>query len=67
MENQICIFSTWLEYEAILIKDKLELEGISTTILNKKDSTYNTFGSIELYVSPADEKQARELIEKTNE
>ena len=67
MENQICIFSTWLEYEAILIKDKLELEGIPTTILNKKDSTYNTFGSIELYVSPDDEKRARELIEKTNE
>lgn len=67
MENQVCIFSTSLEYEAILMKDKLSEEGIASTILNKRDSTYGTFGSIELYVLPADEKMARDLIQKANE
>lgn len=67
MENQVCIFSTSLEYEAILMKDKLEEEGISSTILNKRDSTYGTFGSVELYVLLADEKMARDLIQKANE
>ena len=67
MENQICIHSTWLEHEAIIIKDKLDLEGVAAIILDKRDSTYNTFGSFEIYVNPADEIKAKEIIAKSNE
>jgi len=67
MENQVAIFSTSLEYEAILMKDKLDEAGIASTILNQRDSTYGTFGSIQLFVLPNDEKIAREIIQKANE
>lgn len=67
MENQVAIFSTSLEYEAILMKDKLDEAGIASTILNQRDSTYGTFGSIQLLVLPNDEKIAREIIQKANE
>jgi len=67
MENQVAIFSTSLEYEAILMRDKLEEAGITCTILNQRDSTYGSLGSIQLYVVPDDEKNAREIIQKANE
>jgi len=67
MENQVVIFSTSLEYEAILMKDKLDEAGIASTILNQRDLTYGTFGSIQLFVLPNDEKIAREIIQKANE
>lgn len=67
MENQVCIYTTTNEYEASILKDKLALEGIAATVLNKKDSSYKTFGEVELYVNPADEQRARAIIEASHE
>lgn len=67
MENQVRIFSTDNMPQAIIIRDSLALEGIKVTILNKKDSTYGTFGEIELYVQPEDEERAMAIIQQSNE
>jgi hypothetical protein len=67
MENQVRIYSTIRESEAITLRDKLALEGITATILNKKDSSYGTFGEIEIHVQPADVEKARAIIHASNE
>ena len=67
MENLVRIYSTTRESEAITLRDKLGIEGITATILNKKDSSYGTFGELELYVQPADEEKAKAIIGNPNE
>lgn len=63
MENRTKVYTTSVEHSAILMRDKLEAEGISALILNQRDSTYGTFGTIEVYVLNEDEEQAKTLIE----
>ena len=63
MENRTKVYTTTVEHSAILMRDKLEAEGISALILNQRDSTYGTFGTIEVYVLNEDEEQAKTLIE----
>lgn len=63
MENRTKVYTTTVEHSAILMRDKLEAEGISALILNQRDSTYGTFGTIEVYVLNEDEEQAKILIE----
>lgn len=49
-EDWILVYSTNLEYQAELVKQMLENEGIIVQTLNKRDSTYGSFGDIEIYV-----------------
>jgi len=63
MENRTKVYTTTVEHSAILMRDKLEAEGISALILNQKDSTYGTFGTIEVYVLDEDEEKAKKIIE----
>ena len=67
MENKKLVYSTTQEHMAVLIKGKLETEGIAVLTLNQKDSAYTVFGEIELYVDPADEAKAKEIIAQNNE
>ncbi|MCG8578098.1 MAG: DUF2007 domain-containing protein [Flavobacteriales bacterium] len=67
MENRVKIYTTDKVYLAEVIKGNLEASGIDTLILNQKDSSYQAFGYIELYVKPEDEERAREIIAETNE
>lgn len=67
MENQICIYTTELEHEAIIVRDKLEIEGIAAIILDKRDSSYNTFGSFEIHVNPSNQEKAKAIIAESNE
>ncbi|UIR55758.1 DUF2007 domain-containing protein [Sphingobacterium sp. SRCM116780] len=53
--------------EAEIVKQMLEESGIPAIILNKQDSSYLTFGKIELYVNEQDEDQALNLIVSTVE
>lgn len=61
--NLICIYSTSQEHQAVLVEDKLHLANIEVISLNKKDSSYGTFGQIELYVPAAQEAKARTIIQ----
>lgn len=67
MENRKLVYTTTVEHMAHLMRDKLEGEGINTLILNQKDSTYGTFGSIELYVQDEDFDKAKEIVGQSQE
>lgn len=55
------------DHIAHMTKGLLESRGIPTLILNQKDSSYNAFGLIELYVAPEFEEEAKKIIEENNE
>ena len=57
------IFSTEVSYRADIVKDVLEDQGIKSVILNKKDSSYNNFGALEVLVMPDDIIRAKQIIE----
>lgn len=57
------IFSTEVAYRADIVKDVLEDQGIKSVILNKKDSSYNNFGALEVLVMPDDIIRAKQIIE----
>ncbi len=56
------IYTTSQPYQAELIKQKLENDGIESVVINKHDSTYNTFGEAEIYVNEIDKEKAIHLI-----
>lgn len=56
------IYETQSQSNAEIIKGVLEENEIDAVVMNKKDSTIQTFGQIEVYVKPADENAAIELI-----
>ena len=64
MENWQCIYTTDQEYQADLVKGYLANENVEAVIFNKKDSAYNIFGRVEVYVQPEDENLAIELIKE---
>ncbi len=49
-------------YKVEIAKGLLKNQNINSVILNKKDSVYQTFGNIELYVSKEDEINAIEIL-----
>ena len=67
MENRKMVFTTTMEHAAGLMKDQLEAAGINTLILNQRDSTYGTFGTIELYVLNEDAEKAKQIVEANQE
>ncbi|MGM0478749.1 MAG: hypothetical protein ACQERC_05970 [Bacteroidota bacterium] len=66
-DSKQVVFRTTEDHLARLIVMKLEEEGIQVFYINKKDSSYNNFGQIELYVERNDVIRARYLIDKSNE
>lgn len=58
-----CILTTKEEYQAIIARDLLEEESINAVIINQKDTTYTSFGDIELYVADEDVERALKIIE----
>jgi hypothetical protein len=49
-------------YQAELLKQALEDQGITAVVLNKRDSTYMTFGRFEIYCSEKDAGVAAEIV-----
>ena len=60
----IKLFSTENPNTAEIIKQMLEENNINVVLLNKQDSSYNMFGSIELYVEKDNIESAKSLITK---
>ena len=50
-----------------LMKAKLRAEDVHVFTINKRDSSYNAFGEIELYVKADDVVRAKYIIDSTNE
>lgn len=65
-ENKL-VYKTTQMYLANIMKLKLEEESIQVYIINKRDSSYNDFGQIELYVHQDDVLRAKYIIEKEYE
>ena len=67
-KNWINIFKSANPIEAEIIKPMLEENNITAVMLNKQDSSYNMFGSIDLYVKEESRTIALQLInEQHNE
>ena len=58
------IFSSVNPLEVEIIKQMLDENNITAVILNKQDSSYNMFGSINLYVKEENQTIALQLIKK---
>lgn len=56
------VFSTSLPYQAEIVKSLLLENDIISVIINKQDSSYLTFGEIELYVKRNDILSAKQII-----
>lgn len=66
-DSQRIIFRTTENHLAYIIKLKLEEEGIEVILIDKKDSSYNNFGELELYVDAEDVVKAKFLIDNPHE
>jgi len=60
----INIFNSGNPIEVEIIKQMLEEHNITAVMLNKQDSSYNMFGSIDLYVKEENQTIALPLIKE---
>ncbi len=63
----ICVYKTQQDFEAEAIKGNLETQGIPTVILNKKDSSYQAFGYLEIHVDVTKKEEAIAYINSNYE
>ena len=49
-------------FQADLLKATLEAQGFSVLILNKRDSSYGTFGEVEVHVPAQDAQRAADWL-----
>jgi hypothetical protein len=52
------------EFKVLIARDLLEENGINAVIMNQKDSSYTSFGDIELYIEEEDEKEALRILDQ---
>jgi len=58
------IFTTTKPYLAELAKQMFSNHEIEAVVLNKRDSTYNSFGELEVYVKNDNKETALDLIKE---
>jgi hypothetical protein len=63
MENWTCIHKDTSLFNAEVMKGALDAEQIPCVIVNKQDTSYLTFGYIELHVQNEYVEQAKQLLE----
>ena len=65
MSDWFKLYTTRNYAEANIIKGMLEENNITVVILNKLDSSYLSFGEIELYVPSHLKEIAKQLLDKS--
>ena len=65
--NSVFIHQSIDEYSARILKMKLEANDVNSWIVDERDSSYNAFGYVYLYVTSSDEEKAKLLISSENE
>ena len=65
-KNWIKIFSSNNPIEIEIIKQMLEENDLFSVILNRQDSSYNMFGTIDLHITEEDQEKAIELLKQNN-
>lgn len=63
-QDWVKIYSTDKEFKAGLVSSVLKDNDIEVVTMNKRDSSYQAFGIIELYIHNADFDKAIEIIVK---
>ena len=66
-DNYRLVFKSSHQYLVEIMAAKLRADGIHVFIINKRDSSYNAFGEIEMYVNAEDVIRAKYIIKQTNE
>ena len=66
-KNWTKIFSSNNPNETEIIKQLLEENSIISIKMNQQDSSYNMFGTIDLYVKDKDIEGAKKIISNQNE
>ena len=67
MENWVSVFSTTEEFVAERNKQVLPDSGIPAVVLNQRDSSYKTFGDINVMVNKEDREKAEQVIKAYND
>ena len=67
VQNRTLVFSTTMNHEAQIVKDRLEAEGVHAIILNQQDSMYQSFGYIEVYVLNEEVEKAKSIVKTIRE
>lgn len=49
-------------YKSEIVQELLKENNIIGVVMNKKDTTYNSFGEFEIYVTNIDAEEARKLL-----
>lgn len=62
MEGWIRIYHSTEEYQAVLIKDRLEREGLHPVIVNQKDREFPMIGETEVYIAPEEQAKAEHFL-----
>ena len=65
-KNWIKIFSSNNPIEIEIIKQMLEENDLFSVVLNRQDSSYNMFGTIDLHITEEDQEKAIELLKQNN-
>ena len=65
-KSWVKIFSSSNPIEVEIIKQMLTENNIVAVILNQQDSSYNMFGTIDLYVTKKEQVISLQLIHKQN-
>lgn len=60
------VFTTDKPYQADIILELLNENGINGVIIDKKDSSYFSFGTTEVYVNKDDEEKSIEIVKSAN-
>ena len=66
-KDWVKVFKTTNGFEADIMSDVLENHGIPNVKLDQKDSSYQTFGVIEIYVHEQYFSEAIEVITKASD
>ena len=67
MANQKLLCTLTDSFKTNIITSKLKNAGLESWVLNKQDSSYMTFGNIEIYVLENDWNNARALLDLEEE
>jgi membrane protease YdiL (CAAX protease family) len=62
-----CVFVSDMASEVEIMQGRLQSEGIDAVVMNKRDSSYTSFGKVELLVKPIDFDVAKEILEKATD
>lgn len=61
-KNWVKIYKSTNFYQSEIVKQMLLQHKIAAVLLNKQDSSYRSFGNVEVYVHQGDFDQAIELL-----